>query len=97
MQTIQTLEKISRQLDPNEEERSFILQKTIAYINQYLNELPTYPGFGHGDFEKLSSMHIEENATPIETLLEVLQKEVDPVGISSASGKHLGFIPGGGL
>lgn len=97
MQTIQTLEKISRQLDPDEEERSFILQKTIAYINQYLNELPAYPGFGHGSFEKLSAMHIEENPKPIETLLEVLQKEVDPVGISSASGKHLGFIPGGGL
>jgi len=28
--------------------------------------------------------------------LYVLKTEVDVVGISSASGKHLGFIPGGG-
>lgn len=97
MQTIEDLERVSRTLDPNEEERSVILQKSIGYIHQYLNELKDYPGYGHGKFEKLSAMHIEENAKPIEAILEVLQKEVDTAGISSASGKHLGFIPGGGL
>lgn len=97
MQMIQHLEKISRELDPNDEQRSSILKKTIAYLNQYLNELPKYPGYGYGSFEKLSSMQIEENAKPIEMILDVLKTEVDVNGISSASGRHLGFIPGGGL
>jgi len=42
-------------------------------------------------------MHIEENAKPIESLIDVLSNEIDIAGINSASGKHLGFIPGGGL
>jgi glutamate/tyrosine decarboxylase-like PLP-dependent enzyme len=97
MQTIEALEKISRELDPNEKERTSILQKAIDYINQYLNALPEYPGYRFNSFEKLSSMHIEENAKPVEAILDVLKTEVDATGISSASGRHLGFIPGGGL
>lgn len=97
MQTIEALEKISRELDPNEEQRTSIIQKAIHHINQYLNELPAYPGYGHGGFEKLSSMQIEENAKPVEAILDVLKTDVDATGISSASGRHLGFIPGGGL
>lgn len=97
MYTIEILEQIAQQLDPSEEERSSLLNKAIDYINQYLNELPNAAGYGHGSFEKLSSMKIGEEGKPIETILDVLKKEVDAIGISSASGKHLGFIPGGGL
>ena len=82
MQTIEALEKISRELDPNEKERTAILQIAIDYINQYLNELPEYPGYGYGSFEKLSSMHIEENAKPVEAILDVLSKEtIKSVGL----------------
>ncbi|HEY1114409.1 MAG TPA: aminotransferase class V-fold PLP-dependent enzyme [Chitinophagaceae bacterium] len=97
MQEIREVEKIARALDPGEEQRLPIWKKTVDYANQYLNELPGYPGFGHGSFEKLSSMTIGEEAKPIEAILEVLKTEVDPGGITSASGRHLGFIPGGGL
>lgn len=97
MQEIRDLEKIARALDPGEEQRLPIWKKTVDYANQYLNELPGYPGFGHSSFEKLSSMTFREEAKPIEAILEVLKTEVDPGGITSASGRHLGFIPGGGL
>jgi aromatic-L-amino-acid/L-tryptophan decarboxylase len=97
MQTIQSLEKISRQLDPAQEERLSIVTKAIDYIDQFLNSLPEYPGYGHGSFQKLSSLKIEEEGKPIDTILDVLKSEVDINGISSASGRHLGFIPGGGL
>lgn len=97
MQTIESLENLGRQLDPTEQQRSLILEKSLDYINQYLNELVDYPGYGHGNFEKLSSMKIEEEGKSIEMILDVLETEVDVIGISSASGRHLGFIPGGGL
>lgn len=97
MQEIRDLEKIARTLDPAEEDRLPVWKKTVDYANQFLNELPGYPGFGHVSFEKLSSMKIEEEGKPMEAILEVLKTEVDPGGISSASGRHLGFIPGGGL
>lgn len=97
MQNLQTLESISRKLDPSEEQRSSILKEVITYTNQFLNELPNAPGYGQGNFEKLSSLKIEEEGKPLETILDVLKSEVDPSGINSASGRHLGFIPGGGL
>ena len=97
MQTNQSTEKIVLQLEPSEEERLSILKKAIDYVNEYLNELPNYPGYGYGSFEKLSCMKIEEEGKPIDIILDVLKTEVDVIGISSASGRHLGFIPGGGL
>ena len=97
MNSIETLEKIARELDPGEGQRSLILNRAIDYTNQYLNNLPGEPGFGYSHFEKLSSLKIEDSGKPIESLLEVLKTEVDIAGISSASGRHLGFIPGGGL
>ncbi len=40
---------------------------------------------------------ISENPIPIDQALALLKKEVDEPGINSASGGHLGYIPGGGL
>jgi glutamate/tyrosine decarboxylase-like PLP-dependent enzyme len=97
MQTFQNLEKIAAQLDPSEEQRSFILKSTIEYINEFLNQLSDQPGYSASNFKKLDSMKIEEEGKPIEAILDVLKTEVDNAGISSASGRHLGFIPGGGL
>ena len=97
MSTIKQLETKARELDPEESKRSGILNKAMDYANQYLNELTDLPGYGYGSFEKLSAMKIEDEAKPVETILDVLKTEVDRIGISSASGRHLGFIPGGGL
>jgi aromatic-L-amino-acid/L-tryptophan decarboxylase len=97
MQAIQTLEKTARELDPTEDQRLPILETAISYINDFLSKLPERPGYSYGSFDKLSSMKIGDKGKPIETMLDVLKTEVDVIGISSASGKHLGFIPGGGL
>lgn len=97
LQEIIRLENISRALDPAEAIRIDTWEKGFKYANNFLNTLPQLPGFGKSEFQQLSSMHIEENAKPIESLIEVLSNEIDIAGINSASGKHLGFIPGGGL
>jgi glutamate/tyrosine decarboxylase-like PLP-dependent enzyme len=97
LQEIIRLENISRALDPAEAIRIDTWEKGFKYANNFLNTLPQLPGFGKSEFQQLSSMHIEENAKPIESLIDVLSNEIDIAGINSASGKHLGFIPGGGL
>jgi aromatic-L-amino-acid/L-tryptophan decarboxylase len=97
MPNIRDLENAARQLDPQQEERTLILEKSLDYINNFLNHLPEKKGYGHGSFPKLSSMNTEESGKSIDSILDVLGTEVDPIGISSASGRHLGFIPGGGL
>ncbi|GAB2534623.1 aminotransferase class I/II-fold pyridoxal phosphate-dependent enzyme [Rufibacter soli] len=40
---------------------------------------------------------IQEEPIAIEEALQILQKQVDTPGITSASGHHLGYIPGGSL
>ena len=44
-----------------------------------------------------SNIHFEESGKPIETVLDIFQKEVDGQGLNPASGGHLGYIPGGGI
>jgi len=68
MHTIHSLEKIARELDPSEEERLSVLQKAISYTNQFLSQLPHYPGYTQGSFEKLSRMKIEENGKSIDEI-----------------------------
>lgn len=97
LKSVKDLEALSRSLDPEEKERLAMWQEALAYANHYLNELSHLPGFGQSDFRKLSSIKIEDSAKPMESILDVLQSEVDVAGITSASGRHLGFIPGGGL
>lgn len=97
MKTIENLEKLSRSLNPDEERRSEIMNEVIRYSNEFLKELPHTAGYAKGSFEKLSSMKIGEEAKSIHEIVDVLKTEVDVSGINSASGRHLGFIPGGGL
>jgi aromatic-L-amino-acid/L-tryptophan decarboxylase len=97
MEKIIELEKLAAELDPGENERSIILDKAIAYTNSFLKELPDRPGFSTGNFDKLEKMEIEDAGKTVDAIIDVLRSEVDATGISSASGKHLGFIPGGGL
>ena len=97
LQDIAILEQMARALDPEEEIRLDIWKQAFDYANQFLNELPQLPGFSNSNFQKLSSFTIQDDSRPIESILEILKNEVDVSGISSASGKHLGFIPGGGL
>jgi aromatic-L-amino-acid decarboxylase len=97
MPSLEALERLSRLLEPGPQQRSAITAQVTGYINSFIDELPQLNGFGHSVFEKLDSMRIKDTGTTIEAILDVLKTEVDVAGISSASGRHLGFIPGGGL
>jgi glutamate/tyrosine decarboxylase-like PLP-dependent enzyme len=97
MDNFKELERLARALDPDQTERGEILNKAVGYTERFLNELAIRPGFSKGNFGKLEQTRIEEAGKKMEDIIDILQTEVDPAGISSASGKHLGFIPGGGL
>lgn len=97
MEKLKQLVNLAHQLDPDENYRSDITAKAGTYASRFLQELPKMPGYRGGTFEKLNAMKIDDHGKSIEQLLEVLQTEVDAIGINTASGKHMGFIPGGGL
>ena len=97
MKSIQQLEIIARQLEPDSHERHAALDKASRYIDEFILALPGMPSYQQGGLTMLESFKIEEDGKPLEDLLNILREEVDRVGINTASGGHLGFIPGGGL
>lgn len=94
---IASIEEIARALDPDATRRAAYMDQAIAYVNTFLERLPAMPGYSGSGFEKLPSFKIEDDGKAMEVLLDILGKEVDKGGINTASGRHMGFIPGGGL
>ncbi|WP_210464474.1 pyridoxal phosphate-dependent decarboxylase family protein [Rufibacter roseolus] len=86
-------------LEPSEPERLAVQQAVETYVQNFLHQLPSLPAFvdtpekGAGLLES----PLAETPIQIEEALGLLQREVDMPGINSASGGHLGYIPGGGL
>lgn len=97
MQKLKQLEKIARQLEPTRSMRSDIFRKANSYINHFIETLPDSLGYKNGECTNLHKLNIEEQGKPLDFLLDILKEEVDAVGINSASGAHLGYIPGGGI
>ena len=94
---IASLEKISRTLEVASNQREAISGMSLEYVNSFIESLPDRKAYIKADCPQLKSMVVTEEGKPFETLLEIIQAEVDHAGINAASGGHLGYIPGGGL
>lgn len=97
MKGIGELEKLAKQLEPGVRERQEISESAHAYVEQLLQGLSGMRGYTTGEISRLKSLEVQEQGKPLRELLEILATEVDAVGINSAGGSHLGYIPGGGL
>ncbi len=91
------LEKIARQLEPGENGRKELIQSVYSYIDNFLKNLPGLPAYREGYPKNLIGLDIPEEGSDLSALLELLRMEMDRIGINAASGKHLGYIPGGGI
>ena len=96
---IKKLEKQARKLEPSAKNRRKLLQKAVRYGEDFLDELPDKPAYvasesmGKGVYD----LPINDEPKDIDTLLQLLDSQVDRPGLNPASGKHLGYIPGGGV
>ncbi|WP_456376295.1 pyridoxal phosphate-dependent decarboxylase family protein [Lutibacter sp.] len=93
---IAALEKVSQELNPTIEEREHINAQIQKFVNNFLKDIESYPAYvqGNPNIEKLS---IQENKKNLKELLADFNSEVVLKGIKPASGKHLGYVPGGGI
>ncbi|MCC6864828.1 MAG: aminotransferase class V-fold PLP-dependent enzyme [Ignavibacteria bacterium] len=91
---IAELNKISARLDPDESKRSELLKCAAEFTNQFISGLNKAKGFSQ---KQASSLEITNSEKKLSALLDLYQKEVVETGIIAASGKHLGYIPGGGV
>ncbi|MGV3540589.1 MAG: pyridoxal phosphate-dependent decarboxylase family protein [Rufibacter sp.] len=94
-----SLEQQAQVLEPDLPTRNEAQQAVDQYAQTYLEHLPTLPAFV--THETLGAGLLESPITELpgnlEEILPLLHQQVDTPGIASASGRHLGYIPGGGL
>jgi aromatic-L-amino-acid decarboxylase len=95
---LKQLEETSAPLEPSAENRELMAEKALAFGEQYLNALEGAKAFEESDTSRLlEEFHVEETGRSLDELLQVFEHAVVHPGISTASGGHLGYIPGGGL
>ena len=99
LEKIKALEAISRQLEPAPELRTDWNRKVQAYADRFIDGLPDARGFVQPDHvnDWPKDCPISETGRSIEDLLQVIDREIDSVGLNPASGAHLAYIPGGGV
>jgi glutamate/tyrosine decarboxylase-like PLP-dependent enzyme len=96
---IRTLERRARALEPAAPERRRLLQHVTEYADSFLQELDESPAFVASE-EKGKGLYdspLSEEGLGIEEALALLAENVDTPGVNPASGRFLGYIPGGGL
>lgn len=93
---LQNLDKLSQQLDIPQLQRKQMLSETEGFADKFLGELDATKVFVEG-IENPGSLVIDNKKKSLNELLQLYEREVAHTGINAASGKHLGYIPGGGI
>jgi len=86
-------------LEADGDQRQALFHQVTAYALDYLAGLPRAPAFGEetDNGRTLLDAAIGEAGLDLAEALRLLHDHVDTVGINAASGRFLGYIPGGGL
>jgi len=91
---LNNLKILSQELETPESERVEMIKKVSDYANQFIGSLDATKAFNNED---AFSLKITDQKKTFDSILNLYQKEVVEKGINAASGKHLGYIPGGGV
>ena len=95
---LKELQQQSEQLEPSEKERKKLTQKVVQYSERFYDELPDKKVYEEPKSSKESlTFSFDEEPASMDDLLSVFKENVEIGGLTSASGGHLGYIPGGGL
>ncbi|WP_456420880.1 pyridoxal phosphate-dependent decarboxylase family protein [Lutibacter sp.] len=93
---IEALQKISQELEPSFKERESLNEQVREFANHFLENIEAYSAYVEKDAitEKLT---FNSGKKTLKELLANFNSEVVLKGIKPASGKHLGYVPGGGI
>lgn len=90
------LAKISGELEIHESERLKMIKETADFANKFISDLEHVKAFQQKS-KPGNSLAIDHKRKSLSRILEIYQREVAESGINAASGKHFGYIPGGGI
>ncbi len=93
------LEKESCLLEPDVQLREKILKRAERYADEFLQKIQSLPMYVEDKKENAVAFRSPDFDSPIDIddALNILKEDVDRPGLNPASGKHLGYIPGGGI
>ena len=96
---IAALETIARQLEATPEQRADWSNQLQSYANQFIGSIAQSNAYFYDD--KAASVN-RENPIGTQTqsvgqLIQFFEEQVEQTGVNPASGKHFGYIPGGGI
>ncbi|TXB64891.1 pyridoxal phosphate-dependent decarboxylase family protein [Phaeodactylibacter luteus] len=94
---LKALEKAARQLEPSPNQREGWNRAVHAYSHAFLDSLQERNAYDAPAVEDGLFAVYPEEGRPMEELLAQLEQWVDRQGINPASGRHLGYVPGGGV
>ena len=96
---LRRLERASRPLEPGAARRRRLRDAVIASSERFLRRVDTLKGFegGVGQGAGLLEHPVGERAMPLEEVVELFEREVVRPGAATATGRHLAYIPGGGI
>jgi glutamate/tyrosine decarboxylase-like PLP-dependent enzyme len=99
MDAIHSDRDFSNLLSLNAEDRELLIQKVRDYYVQFLDRLPDGKAYyGDKDAGKgLASMPFREDPYTLHQIFDIFHQSVTENGINPASGKHFGYVPGGGI
>lgn len=96
---IKQLENVARRLEPNSVERASLLTHVANYADTFLENIATAPAYtlSQDNARGLYDSPILDEGIGLDAVLDLLKTQVDGKGINPASGRFLGYIPGGGI
>jgi glutamate/tyrosine decarboxylase-like PLP-dependent enzyme len=92
---LEALAAASRPLEPDTAERAAMLRAVEAHVATYLDGLATAPA--HVPGEATAAPAFPDRPVPIEQSLAFVADQIEGLGSTTASGRFMGYIPGGGL
>ena len=90
------LDKISKQLEIYGSVQAGFIEEAAGFANNFISGLENAKAFNKEN-KPGSSLAIDNKKKSLTQLLEIYKHEVTETGINAASGKHLGYVPGGGI
>lgn len=97
--SLEALEKRSKELDLSASQRKHLLDRVAEYTEEYLDKQADLPAYQNKEARAagITNEPLSEEGDDIQHLLHQLKTYVDEDGLNATSGKHLAYIPAGGL
>ncbi|MCD4730157.1 MAG: PLP-dependent decarboxylase, partial [Bacteroidales bacterium] len=93
------LESVSKKLDGSIALRNEWNQAVLNYADDFLqkvNDINTFNIFEEEDILKIN-FDISDDPVSVDNVIQQIKEDIDEPGLNPASGRHLGYMPGGGV